>query len=381
MSTQTSTDTGSWKTWLVALTIGIIVVFTAGVVLVAAIGGAIGGAGDADDSAVCTPGDGEDAKVEIPEEYSEFVDNAAAEAGLSASVIGAQLHAESGWDPKAESAVGAQGIAQFMPATWEQFGEGGDPFDPKDAIAAQGRYLKYLADFMKEGAGGDDELLVRLVMAGYNAGEGAVKKYDFDLDEMFSDPNKPGYKNETKAYVEKIVKAAKGDYGSDCKGGGGGDVPKGGVVDTAAYLAWEERVEMPRSTAYGYGEDKAKPEYVDAANKLSKDHHTAYYTDCGVFVATVMISSGTDKSFPKRGTSGMYSYMQNSDKYKFFTPSSEADLKPGDILVKHGHIYLYTGERNSSPTGRAQGASLYTRPPSGHNMLLGGEYKVGRYEG
>lgn len=381
MSTQTSANTGSGKNWLVALTIGIIVIFVAGVVMIAAIGGALGGAGDGDDSAVCTPGDGEDAKVEIPEEYSEFVDNAAAEAGLSASVIGAQLHAESGWDPKAESPVGAQGIAQFMPATWEQFGEGGDPFDPKDAIAAQGRYLKYLADFMKEGSDGDDELLVRLVMAGYNAGEGAVKKYDFDLDEMFSDPDKPGYKNETKAYVEKIVKAAKGDYGSDCKGGGGGDVPKGGAVDTAAYLAWEERVEMPRSTAYGYGEDKAKPEYVEAANKLSKDHHTAYYTDCGVFVATVMISSGTDKSFPKRGTSGMYSYMQNSDKYKFFTPSSEADLKPGDILVKHGHIYLYTGERNSSPTGRAQGASLYTRPPSGHNMLLGGEYKVGRYEG
>lgn len=381
MSTQASTDTGSWKKWLVALTIAIITVFAAGVVLVAAIGGVIGGgSSEGDDSAICTPGDGEDAKVEIPDEYVDFVNDAAAEAGISASVIGAQLHAESGWDPKAESDVGAQGLAQFMPETWKQYGEGGDPFDPEDAIAAQGRYLKYLADYMKKAADGDDELLVRLVMAGYNAGEGAVKSYDFDLDEMFSDPNKPGYENETKAYVEQIVKAAKGDYGSDCKGGGG-DVPKGDLVDTISYLAWEDRVEMPRSTAYGYGEDEAKPEYVEAANKLSKDHHTAYYTDCGVFVATAMISSGTDKSFPKRGTSGMYSYMQNSDKYKFFTPDSEADLKPGDILVKHGHIYFYTGERNSSSTGRAQGASLYTRPPSGHSMLLGGEYKVGRYEG
>lgn len=55
----------------------------------------------------------------------------------------AQLIAESSLDPDAVSERGAMGIAQFMPDTWEMFGRG-DPFNPKDAIPAQIRYMSYL---------------------------------------------------------------------------------------------------------------------------------------------------------------------------------------------------------------------------------------------
>ena len=40
-----------------------------------------------------------------------------------------------------DSSAGAQGPMQFIPSSWEAFGEGGDVHDPRDAILAAGRYL------------------------------------------------------------------------------------------------------------------------------------------------------------------------------------------------------------------------------------------------
>ncbi|MDN6498894.1 MAG: hypothetical protein L0K44_03950, partial [Yaniella sp.] len=75
------------------------------------------------------------------------------------------------------------------------------------------------------------------------------------------------------------------------------------------------------------------------------------------------------------------SYLRNSDKYETFYPSSEGDLQSGDILFLNGHIFIYTGERHTGSDGRSQGASLSTRPPSGHHTYLSdgrGGYEVAR---
>src|SRR5699024_10802019 len=97
-----------------------------------------------------------------------------------------------------------------------------------------------------------------------------------------------------------------------------------------------------------------------------------------------LISSGVDPDFPVRGTSIQLNYLRNSDKYEFFTPTNEGELQSGDILIRPGHIYLYTGERHDGSDGRALGASLYTRPPSGHHLYLSdslGTYQAARYVG
>lgn len=369
----------------IALVIVLAIFF--GGILIAAIAGGAGsmsasGTGGDTGPKTCTPGDDPKTGISIPEEYVESINQAAGESGFSANVIAAQIYHESGWDPNAQSGAGAQGLAQFMPGTWKEFGNGGDPFNPTDAIAAQGRYMAYLNKFMK-GNETDEEHLLRLALAGYNAGQGAVQSYGFNLEKMFSDPKKPGYKTETKKYVENIVAAANGSYTSSCEHSG--QVPEGSVVETSMALAWEEKVALPFSSAYAYGRAESRPEYVDASTKLNSDLHTAYFTDCGVFVSTVMRTSGADKGFPARGTSVMMSYLQSSDKYEFFLPQSEGELQPGDILITHGHIFLYTGERNTSATGRAQGASLYTRPPSGHDFYLsdtsGRTYHAARLKG
>lgn len=159
-------------------------------------------------------------------------------------------------------------------------------------------------------------------------------------------------------------------------GGCSSTAVQGDIAQTAKNLAWAWRVELPFSSATGYGKDKAKPEFVTEANKLTSDYHTAYYTDCGVFVATVMRASNVDPEYPARGTSVQMNYLQNSAKYETFYPKAESDMQPGDILIRDGHTYLYVGSYTTkNPQGKeeewsAVGASLYTRPPSGHDFYL-----------
>ena len=100
---------------------------------------------------------------------------------VTAPLLAAQLRAESGFNPRAVSPAGAQGIAQFMPATWSSIGrhENGagvaDPFDPADAIPAMARYdCQLLAAITHAGINGDH---IDLTLAAYNAGLGAVLHY------------------------------------------------------------------------------------------------------------------------------------------------------------------------------------------------------------
>jgi soluble lytic murein transglycosylase-like protein len=90
-----------------------------------------------------------------------------------------QLLQESAANPDAVSRVGAQGLAQAMEATWQEWVRnefGGDPpprrhisaFDPEDAIHFQCDYMAWLL-----GVFGQDQ---RKALAAYNAGIGRVQK-------------------------------------------------------------------------------------------------------------------------------------------------------------------------------------------------------------
>jgi len=160
----------------------------------------------------------------------------------------------------------------------------------------------------------------------------------------------------------------------------------GNIVETARNLAWNYYVDLPASSAYGYGRDAAKPIYVEVTSKITSDFREAYFTDCGAFVATVMISSGVDPNYPKRGTSIQKPYLENSPKYTKFSAGDTQPI-PGDILIIAGHTYIYTDEFISPKGGKkypAVGASLYSRPPSAHGSLLHddrGTYTIARFKG
>jgi cell wall-associated NlpC family hydrolase len=115
--------------------------------------------------------------TKVPSLYLSWVKVAGTECStVSAPLISAQIQQESGWNPRAVSSVGAEGIAQFMPATWPHWGQDDDgthnvsPFNPNDAIMAMGRYDCAIAKQVASVPGDP----VANMLAGYNAGPGAV---------------------------------------------------------------------------------------------------------------------------------------------------------------------------------------------------------------
>ena len=105
--------------------------------------------------------------------------------GVDPRFIHAVIKQESKYKPDATSPVGARGLMQLMPATAKRF----DCHDPKDEACNVEAGTKYLAWLLKRFDGD-----VKLALAGYNAGEGSVDKYQ----------GVPPYP-ETQNYVNKIV--------------------------------------------------------------------------------------------------------------------------------------------------------------------------------
>ena len=100
----------------------------------------------------------------VPERFARPIARAAQRWNVSATLLAAQLYAESNFNPFATSPAGAQGIAQFMPGTAAAMGLR-DPFDAEQAIAAQARLMR---DLLRRFSA------VPLALAAYNAGPGAV---------------------------------------------------------------------------------------------------------------------------------------------------------------------------------------------------------------
>ena len=105
--------------------------------------------------------------------------------GVDPLLLYSVMHQESSFKQRAISPKGARGLMQLMPGTAARFGVT-NIFDPKQNIEGGARYLRFLLDRFD----GD----VRLALAGYNAGEGAVDKYGWRI---------PPYA-ETQEYVRRI---------------------------------------------------------------------------------------------------------------------------------------------------------------------------------
>ena len=105
--------------------------------------------------------------------------------GVDPYLVFLVMEQESHFNPRVVSPKGAAGLMQLMPGTGARFGVR-RPFDPAQNISGGTRYLRELLNRFNN--------RVDLVLAGYNAGEGAVVKFGHKV---------PPYK-ETRNYVKQI---------------------------------------------------------------------------------------------------------------------------------------------------------------------------------
>ena len=118
--------------------------------------------------------------------YGEIIAAFAEAHGVSPTLVRALIKVESNYRPTARSHRGAMGLMQLMPSTARQYNLR-NPYDPKANIAAGVKHLRALIDRWG----------VELALAAYNAGEGAVKKFN----------GIPPYR-ETRDYVSRVLSLA-----------------------------------------------------------------------------------------------------------------------------------------------------------------------------
>ena len=169
-------------------------------------------------------------------------------AGWDWRLLAAQCYQESGFDPKAVSWAGAQGLMQLMPATAAHLGINGDQvFDPESNIAGAARYINQLNANFRDIKDPQDR--IAFVLAAYNGGAHHVRDamaltrknggndndwqkvstYILHLSEpkYYRDPDvKYGYMrgSETENYVRKIMQRWE-DYRGFARAASGGGKP------------------------------------------------------------------------------------------------------------------------------------------------------------
>jgi soluble lytic murein transglycosylase len=119
------------------------------------------------------------------DQFDHLIEDAARAYSVDFALIKAMIRAESDFDPRAVSRVGAMGLMQLMPETADRLSVI-DAFDPRENIEAGVRHFRDLMD-----AFGND---LKLSLAAYNAGRNAVMQFG----------SIPPYR-ETRGYVKKVL--------------------------------------------------------------------------------------------------------------------------------------------------------------------------------
>jgi soluble lytic murein transglycosylase-like protein len=118
--------------------------------------------------------------------YDDLIAKASERYRIDSALVKAVIKAESNFNHRAVSPVGARGLMQLMPATAATL-QVKDSFHPETNIDGGVRYLRYLMNMFNGN--------LPLVLAAYNAGENAVMRHNNRI---------PPYP-ETQTYVKRVL--------------------------------------------------------------------------------------------------------------------------------------------------------------------------------
>jgi cell wall-associated NlpC family hydrolase len=256
--------------------------------------------------------------LSVPSQYKSLIEDAGTTCPeVTPNLLAALLTQESGFNAKARSQVGAEGIAQFMPSTWETYGVDGNGdgkrnvWDPQDAIPAAAHYLCSIAKDIKDVPGNRQSNM----LAAYNAGSDAVRRYG----------GVPPYK-ETQNYVQSIEALAK----QPAPGGSTATAQQGATVVNAA----QEMIGTPYSWGGG---DANGPTMGTCCSPNGSSGSSVTGFDCSGLTMYAYARIGI--SLPRTA----------AQQYAASEPVKPEDMRPGD-LVFYGsspasihHVGIYIG--------------------------------------
>lgn len=271
-------------------------------------------------------------------------------------LLKSQPDPNSGW---ATSPDQAKGPFQFIPSTWASLGVDADHNGVKDV---------------------ENLLDAAYGAANYMKTDGATANKPKSVWVNFAD----GYSGHTGGYADSVSKyidfyasggssvstsgsTADTSTGSSASCGSAGAVA-GDIVQTALNFAWQDvtypshgsadtpsctspdPAQNPSSCHHGFQQLGAnspkvytRQTYQDAWAKYNNAGSTSF-TDCGVYVATVLRASGVAKDYPASGSGGQLQWAQSHpDKYTVIGSPTVSDLQPGDVLVNSEHTFIYVG--------------------------------------
>ncbi len=268
----------------------------------------------------------------VPSEYEPLILQAAADcdAGLSPAVLAAQLRQESDFNPGATSGVGAQGIAQFMPGTWETWGVDGDGdgkkdvWDPADAIPAQGKFMCSLLKKAKAHPSYNGAP-IELALAAYNAGWARVDQFGGVPPKSFAGGQTYDYVQNIMAMSAQFAAPAASEDGTLPAGY---ELPDGTPEKVRVAVAWALK---QKGGWYHLG--------GDCTDALGKD--PARQCDCSSLMQQAYKAAGV--SIPRT----------TYDQVDIGTQVDIDHPKPGDLVfnpgldgsdARPGHVAMYIGD-------------------------------------
>ncbi|MFJ4577490.1 NlpC/P60 family protein [Streptomyces sp. NPDC088846] len=275
--------------------------------------------------------------LSVPAKYRGLVEEAGKTCPeVSPNLLAALFTQESGFNPKSESPVGAQGIAQFMPSTWETNGIDGnsdgkrDVWDPEDAIPSAAKYLCEISKEVKGVPGNKQDNM----LAAYNAGGPAVIKaggvplieetqnYVQSINALVALADVPsGGKMTATEQVATVINAASDELGTPYSWGGGnasgpstgsccspngssGKSIKGFDCSGLTLYAYAKAgITLPRTAAQQY----AASEPVKPGQKRPGDLVFYGSSPAGIHHVAIYVGSGYMIEAPRPGTAVRFS--------------------------------------------------------------------------
>ena len=140
---------------------------------------------------------------------------------------------------------------------------------------------------------------------------------------------------------------------------------KNNIVSTALSLAWPNFINKTR----GITKSDAATAYQTAMPLYNNSKGDDEWTDCGVFVSTVLRDSGADTNYPLIGTSIQQNYIENHPEiYQIINVENTSSLQPGDIFVNSQHTFIYVGSQSGGYNTMA--GSLHDWVPQANNAYF-----------